>query len=415
MLYHFHTKHDKGLRKYQRQKTKTITYNMNQIIQGDAMTILKTVESETIDLVYLDPPFFTQRRHKLKNRQNKLYEFDDNWNSLTEYKHFIKKVLVECQRVLKSTGSIFFHCDKSASHHIRLLLDKVFGAEHFQSEIIWTYRRWSNTKKGLLNAHQNIYFYSKSLDYTFNPIYTNYSPATNLDQILQDRVRNNDGKATYKLNKNNETVLSKAKKGVPLSDVWDIPLLNPKAKERVGYPTQKPVLLVQRIVEVATQKGQMVLDPMCGSGTTGVAAQSLQRQFIGIDISEQAVQLARKRLKEMVISSSKILENGKVAFVNKSNIENAILQSIHAFPVQRNRGIDGFLKDFVNEKPVPVKIQKPNETLKTAFDKLLKATWHSRYEIKILIQTKEEKEIPTHPLVLIIKCLDLLIQSQFQD
>lgn len=384
---------------------------MNQILQGNAATILKTIETETIDLVYLDPPFFTQRKHQLKNRKNEVYEFSDSWKSLNEYKNLIKNTLKECQRILKPQGSIFLHCDKTAAHHIRLLLDEVFGAMHFQSEIIWTYRRWSNAKKGLLNAHQNIFFYSKTEYFTFNPIFTHYSPTTNLDQILQDRIRNAEGKAAYKVDQNNETVLSKTKKGVPLSDVWEIPLLNPKAKERVGYPTQKPVLLLQRIIELVTNEGATVLDPMCGSGTTGVAANSLNRNFIGIDASPKAIELTQRRLEQMIISSSQVAKKGKAAFWNKSNIENAILQSIHAFPVQRNNGIDGFLKEFINGKPVPIKIQKDNEDLKTAYDKLVKATQHNRYDKKILIQTKNDNflsNIP--PNILIINSLNLSIQ-----
>lgn len=157
-----------------------------------------------------------------------------------DYKHFIKERLQECRRVLKNIGIIFVHCDSSASHHIRSLLDEVFGAENFQSEIIWTYRRWSNAKRGLLNAHQTIYFYSKSDTYKFNTLYTDYSPTTNIDQILQERERDEHGKSVYKRDSQGNVVLGREKKGVPLSNVWEIPYLNPKAAERTGYPTQKP-------------------------------------------------------------------------------------------------------------------------------------------------------------------------------
>jgi len=386
---------------------------MNQILQGNAIDTLKNVLSDTVDLVYLDPPFFTQRKHQLKNKSNQSFEFDDHWNSLNDYKIFIKSILIECYRVLKSTGSIFLHCDKTAAHHLRIILDDVFGAHHFQSEIIWTYRRWSNAKKGLLNSHQNIFFYSKTANYTFCPIYTDYSPATNLDQILQDRIRNAEGKSAYKVDADNQTVISKAKKGVPLSDVWDIPFLNPKAKERVGYPTQKPVFLLQRIIEIATHEGDTVLDPMCGSGTTGVAAKSLNRNFIGIDVNPNAIELTKKRLEEMVISGSKVMAKGKQYFFQKSNRETAILEIINAFPVQRNTGIDGFLKDFVNEKPVPIKIQKASETLKIAYNKLQKATWHSRYELKVLIRTiDKEANFEMSDDVILLDALDLSINRQ---
>ena len=133
------------------------------VLHGNCQEILKTLSPESVDLVYLDPPFFTQKTHSLSTRDNSTeFSFEDKWSSLKEYLGFMEGVLSQCQRLLKNTGSIFLHCDKSASHHLRVLLDKVFGEENFQSEIIWSYKRWSNSKKGLLNSHQIIYFYSKT-------------------------------------------------------------------------------------------------------------------------------------------------------------------------------------------------------------------------------------------------------------
>lgn len=118
--------------------------------------------------------------------------------------------------------------------------------------------------------------------------------------------------------------------------------MNPKAKERTGYPTQKPVLLLNQILNIATDEGDLVLDPFCGSGTTCVSAKSLNRQFIGIDISMDAVELANSRLKEMIISESNLLKKGANEYQEKTEKELDILQNINAFPVQRNIGIDGF-------------------------------------------------------------------------
>ncbi len=221
---------------------------INKIIHGDCVEKLQDIEANKVDLIYFDPPFFTQRKHTLKTKDNsKTFEFNDKYNSIQEYLELIERSLIESKRVLKNTGSVFLHCDKTASHNIRLILDKVFSRDNFQSEIIWAYKRWSNAKKGLLNSHQVIFFYSKTQDFKFNTIYTDYSATTNLDQILQDRERDENGKATYKKDKNGNVILGKEKKGVPLSDVWEIPYLNPKAKERTGYPTQKPVLLLNQI------------------------------------------------------------------------------------------------------------------------------------------------------------------------
>ena len=362
----------------------------NKIYHGNCVEKLKEIEANKVDLIYFDPPFFTQRKHSLTNKDNsKTYEFDDKYDSIEEYLKLVENVLQESKRVLKNTGSVFLHCDKTASHNIRVVMDKIFGRENFQSEIIWSYKRWSNAKKGLLNAHQVIFFYSKTQDFKFNTLYTDYSATTNLDQILQDRERNESGKSVYKKDENGNVVLGKEKKGVPLSDVWEIPYLNPKAKERTGYPTQKPVLLLNQILNIVTEEGDLVVDPFCGSGTTCVSAKSLKRQFIGIDISKDAVELANSRLEEMVISESNLLNKGTNEYQEKTEKELAILQNINAFPVQRNSGIDGFLKDHFEGMPVPVKIQGEYETIEDAIEKLEKASYGKDYKMKILIQTRE--------------------------
>lgn len=387
----------------------------NIIYNGNCVEKLKEIEDNKVDLIYFDPPFFTQRKHSLKNKDNtKTYEFDDKYGSIEEYLSLIQSVLKQSKRILKSTGSVFLHCDKTASHNIRCIMDKVFGRENFQSEIIWSYKRWSNAKKGLLNAHQVIFFYSKTQDFKFNTLYTDYSVTTNLDQILQDRQRDANGKSVYKKDKKGNVVLGKEKKGVPLSDVWEIPYLNPKAKERTGYPTQKPVLLLNQILNIVTDEGDLVLDPFCGSGTTCVSAKSLNRQFIGIDISKDAVELANSRLKEMIISESNLLKKGANEYQEKTEKELDILQNINAFPVQRNIGIDGFLKDHFEGMPVPVKIQEENESLEDAIEKLEKASLGKGYIMKVLIQTKEKEASRLFGFesdVMIIKSLEMQVKD----
>ena len=384
---------------------------INKIIHGNCLEKLQEIKADLIDLVYFDPPFFTQKKHLLANRDNtKTYEFDDKFDSLEEYLSLIENTLIHCERVLKNTGSVFLHCDKTASHNIRIILDKVFGSENFQSEIVWSYKRWSNAKKGLLNSHQIIFFYSKTENFKFNTLYTDYSATTNLDQILQDRERNENGKSVYKRDENGNVIIGKAKKGVPLSDVWEIPYLNPKARERTGYPTQKPVLLLNQIINIATDEGDLVLDPFCGSGTTCVSAKSLNRNYLGIDISTDAVELANKRLDEMIISESNLLNKGAGDYLEKTEKELAILQNINAFPVQRNAGIDGFLKEHCDGLPVPVKIQNEYETIEDAIEKLERASIGKNYNMKIVIQTKESytsRLFDFQTDVVIIKSLEL--------
>ncbi len=386
------------------------------VLHGDCRDVLKSLGAASVDLAYLDPPFFTQKTHSLSTRDNSAeYSFEDRWASLDDYLAFMAEVLQACRRVLRETGSIFLHCDRSASHHLRLLLDQVFGADNFQSEIIWVYRRWSSARKGLLNAHQTIYFYSKTGDYKFNTLYTDYSPTTNVDQILQARVRNELGKAAYRRDETGEVVIGKEKRGVPLADVWNIPFLNPKAKERVGYPTQKPILLLERIIAIATDAGDCVLDPFCGSGTALVAAKLLGRSYVGIDSSLDAVRLAEERLRQPIRSESQLLTNGEEGFLEKSDAERRILRALDAVPVERNSGIDGFLRSYVDGHPVAVKIQKADEDIEMAKRKLLAASKTKQCAFTILVRTTRNGDYSlfdwTDEDLLVVDSYDVAIEA----
>lgn len=362
----------------------------NTILKGDCLEKMKLIEGESIDLIYLDPPFFTEKKHTLKNRERtKEFSFDDIWGSDKGYAEFLKVRISMMRKLLKETGSIFVHCDKSGEHIIRTILDQVFGENNFQSEIIWSYKRWSNSKKGLLPAHQNIYFYSKSKDFKFNTIYTSYSEATNIDQILQRRTRDKNNKSVYDVDDKGEFRHGDKKKGVPLSDVWEIPYLNPKAKERVGYPTQKPLLLLERIIKLTTQKNDVVLDPFCGSGTTCVAAKLLGRNYIGIDKSEEAIELSFSRVSNPVKTNSNLLKNGRESYVNTDKEALSLLKGIDFNPVQRNKSIDAILVDTYEGTPVLVRVQKNNETLAEAATYLLKAKKTKKAKKVILIQTQD--------------------------
>ena len=350
------------------------TNKINTIYLGDCIDILDSLEPESVDLIYLDPPFFTDRKHKLKNRERTIeFSFDDIWRSNFEYAEFLYLRMLKMYSVLRDTGSIFAHCDKRAEHIIRVLLDRVFGEKNFQSEIIWSYKRWSNSKKGLLSAHQNIYFYSKTNKFKFNTMYTPYSESTNIDQILQDRTRDKYNKSVYKVDKNGKTVISGEKRGVPLSDVWSIPYLNPKAKERVGYPTQKPLLLLDRIIQLTSDIGDVVFDPFCGSGTTCVASKMMERSFIGIDISKDAVNLAKQRLNLLIKTESNLLKKGRASYLTADKDALALLDGLNLNPVQRNKGIDAILVKQYKGTPILIKVQRKHESIHEAAGLLLKA------------------------------------------
>ena len=364
----------------------------NNVVCADCLETLKKMKTEKIDLIYLDPPFFTQNIQSLvSSKKNEKFSFCDKWKDMDEYLKFMEVRLEECKRVLKDTGSIFVHCDRNASHYLKVLLDKIFGTQYFQSEIIWFYKRWSNSKKGLLNNHQVILFYSKTSNFKFNRIYTDYSETTNVDQILQDRIKDKNGKSKYKIDENGESVIGKSKKGVPLSDVWEIPYLNPKAKERVGYPTQKPLILLEQIIKLVTEEGDIVLDPFVGSGTTVVAAKMLKRGYLGIDISQEAVDLTKERLEKLVKTESFLLKKGRASYQKQTEQQVELLKMIGAIPVQRNSGIDGFLKEYIDGKPVSVKIQKQDETLDEAVSKLIKASKTKKCIYMILIRTHVDR------------------------
>ena len=379
----------------------------NKILLGDCLVLMRNIGSDSVDLIYMDPPFFTQTTQRLSDKNGKEYTFEDSWHTIDDYVSYIRERLVECKRILKDTGSIFVHCDRNASHYLKIALDKVFGNENFQSEIVWSYKRWSNSKKGLLNNHQIIFFYSKTKDFKFNTLYKDYSETTNVDQILQDRVKDAQGKSKYKLDTSGDVVMGKAKKGVPLSDVWEIPYLNPKAKERVGYPTQKPIILLEQIIKIATNKGDFVLDPFVGSGTTMVASKILGRDFLGFDISNESVELAKKRLESIVKTDSILLKKGKKAYQNLDEKSMAIIKSMNAVPVQRNSGIDGFLKEQIDDGNVAIRVQRDSETLSETIRKLKIAGATKRCSYMVVIRTHKDsvdvinyEDIPKDVLVL---------------
>lgn len=359
-----------------------------QLVVGDCLTVLRDIACDTVQCVYLDPPFLTQKSHKLKPRdRSRTFSFDDIWSSDQEYGAFLHDRLLEMRRVLAPTGSIFFHCDRTAGHIARGLLDRVFGCDQFRAEIIWTYRRWSNGQRNLLPAHQTIYYYTKTEEYKFHTYWDEYSPSTNVDQILQRRARDAHGKAVYQRDENGDVVIDARKQGVPLSDVWDIPYLNPKARERTGYPTQKPLLLLERILRISTDPNDLVLDPFCGSGTTVVAAQQLGRLAVGIDISQEAIDLAQQRLKNPIRSESGVLERGRDAYRNADTAALALLDGLDYVPVQRNKGIDAILTQEGVQNPITVRVQRPNETVAEAAHLLHKASISKAAEVMILVAT----------------------------
>lgn len=363
----------------------------NDVVHGDCLDVLKTLKASSASLVYLDPPFFTGKKHSSSNRDGtKKYSFSDVWKHSEEYLEFLSDRLIACKRVMKQDASIFLHCDHNSTHIARQALDLVFGEENFQSEIVWAYKRWSNSKKGLLQQHQTILFYSRNETFKWNPLLVEYSATTNVDQILQKRARDSRGKAAYATDDTGRVVYGDGKKGVPLGDVWDIPFLNPKAKERTGYPTQKPLLLLERIVQLTTDEGDLVLDPFCGSGTTLVAAKLLNRKYLGVDILADAVKLSLERLSSPVRTDSALLRRGVEAYISDDAWVDGHLIGLSFSRVQRNAGADALLKEPIGGQLAFVRIQRQGESLSAAAQALQKAISSKGSAVGILIATQAD-------------------------
>ena len=251
----------------------------NQIRVGDNLQIMQSMESESIELVLTDPPF---------NSKQDYGAFDDRWSSDSEYLQFMEARLVEMHRLLKPTGSIYLHCDWHVSHHLRLLLDKIFGASKFRNEIIWAY-----TGPGFYNAkqfsrkHDTIYFYSKSATWTFN------GDAVRVPYKSGPRWNSK----RFGTSGSSEKMLADHARGKLPEDWWsEFSPVGRLPKERLGYPTQKPVALYERIVKASSNPGDILLDPFAGSGTSLIAAELHGRRWIGIDSNPQVKELLQLRL-----------------------------------------------------------------------------------------------------------------------
>jgi DNA modification methylase len=318
----------------------------NRIICGDAYFTLKRLPKEHTNLCYLDPPFFSNRTYEIISRDGKINSFDDKWNNDFEsYLDYMKNVLTECHRVLKKTGSLYLHCDWHASHYLKIELDKIFGRRNFRNEIIWRrHNAHNDTKQGSKSfgrVHDVILFYSKSKDYIWNPMYQSYpeeyikkyykhvEPGTGrlyAHGDLSGPGGRSKGNPRYKFrgitrywrfskrnmiqldregrivqtNKGTVPVMKRyldEMPGLMLQDVWnDIDSVQVTKKESVDYPTQKPLKLLERIIQISSNPKDIVFDPFCGSSTTLISAYNLGRKYLGIDINPGACVISRKRL-----------------------------------------------------------------------------------------------------------------------
>ena len=268
----------------------------NRLIWGDNLHAMRTLPSESVDLIYIDPPFFSNRVYNvIWGDEHEERSFSDIWEGgLDGYLIWLNARLYEMKRLLKPTGSIYVHCDWHASHYIKVEMDKIFGYENFRNEIVWSYRTGGSSKASFSKKHDAILFYSVGRAYAF---WQQKEKAYTRSKSRKPGVHNY-GAGTAEFFQDEDGVYN----FVNMRDVWEIPYINSQAAERVGYPTQKPEALVERIIRASSNEGDVVLDAFLGGGTTAVVAQRLGRRWIAMDQSRVAVAVAAERLKAQVLT-----------------------------------------------------------------------------------------------------------------
>ena len=287
----------------------------------DNLEVLRTLKDQSVDLIYLDPPFNSQRNYgspiggkavgfhfkdmwylsdtdeswwgELSENYSRLYEIIHaagcvNGNKDKAYLIYMAMRLLEMHRILKDTGSIYLHCDQNMSHSLKLMMDSLFGKENFVNEIIWYYRTGGVSKKSFARKHDTILFYAKNFGKKkfFIEKEKSYTKAKGRKAGVQ-----NYGQADCEFFEDNQGVYN----FTYMKDVWDIPYLNSQAKERVGYRTQKPLALLERIIKSSSEEGDVILDPFCGCATACIASEKLNRKWVGIDLSPLAEKLVKDR------------------------------------------------------------------------------------------------------------------------
>ena len=290
------------------------------IFTGDNLPIMRGINSNSIDLIYLDPPFNSKANYAAPIGSPaegaafsdiwSLNDIDITWLDLLKAKHprlntiinaalsrsdkayliYMAARLLEMHRVLKDTGSIYLHCDPTMSHWLKIVMDCIFGKANFRNEIVWGYKTGGNSKQHFAKKHDTILFYSKSETYNFTP---------QKEKSYTKSKSRKPGIINYGKNK---AEFFQDEKGVfnytTMRDFWEISYIGSTSSERTGYPTQKPLTLLERIIKASSNPGDWILDPFCGCATTCVAADRLQRNWIGIDVSEKAAKLVVDRIKD---------------------------------------------------------------------------------------------------------------------
>lgn len=304
------------------QKVESISFGhpeleSNRLFFGDNLHVMRMLPSESIDLIYIDPPFFSGRNYNvIFGDANEVRSFTDIWEGgMPGYLTWLNARLLEMKRLLKPTGSIYVHLDWHASHYVKVEMDKIFGVDNFRNEIVWCYSAPSHVSKNFPRKHDVLLFYAKTSASVFEPnrVRIPYSPES-ISRANRNVIKK--GGTIF-----SEVILNENGK-IP-EDWWeDIKPASRHPGERIGYPTQKPETLLERIIKASSNEGGIVADFFCGGGTTPVAAQKLGRRWIGCDISRIAVAITADRVTNIVTQSN----NGESKQFNKQLLQFPIFQ-----------------------------------------------------------------------------------------
>jgi len=423
--------------------------SVNKLILGDNLEILKGMESESVDLIYLDPPFFSNRNYEvIWGDEGEVRSFQDRWSGgIDHYIAWLKERVEQMHRILKPTGSIFLHCDWHADAYIRVqILDKVFSYENFINHITWKRKGGNaNPSNALGIVTDSIFWYSKTKKITYNQQFDLTSDET--QQYIKERFVYNDENGRkfmkspivspnprpnltydykgYKPPKNGWSISlnvmeewDKAGKlyfppdgtgqriyrkiyldeyrGQPIENLWqNIFVINPMAKERIGYPTQKPEKLLERIIEMASNEGDIIFDPFVGGGTTVAVADKLKRKWIGIDQSVQAVKVTELRLQKQqdLFSASFTVQLHKydydtLRYTDAFEFESWIIQQFGGTSNTRQRndfGLDGKMPDNT-----PIQVKRSDNIGRNVIDNFLSAV--KRADKRLFDKNIEDKK-----------------------
>ncbi len=333
----------------------------NTIYCGDNLKVLKVFPDECVDLIYIDPPFFSGKNYDLVfGDKYAIRAFEDTFEGKKEtYLSFMEDRIREMHRLLKPTGSFYLHCDYHVDSYLRVLCDKIFGEKNFRNEIIWHYSGTGRPKTKYKRKHDTILFYTKTNKYTFNVETVPIKPKS----IGKYGEVDSDGRR-YKIYRNPDgTERSRSYMSPqPIDDVWEIPIINVMAKERLGYPTQKPERLLERIIKVSSNKNDIVADFFCGCGTTLAVAEKLNRKWIGIDVSPIGCTVMAGRIgyKLKDIQGMKYsLEQAKK--LDWMDFQKWTIKAIDGIPLTKkgaDKGIDGWQNNNKFNESVPIEVKQ---------------------------------------------------------